>query len=439
MTGQPAVAPIRIVAGYEAAADTAARAELCLQEMDRLGAFDRSIICVASPTGVGYVSYVFAETLEYLTGGDCAIVMPQYALVPSALALADTGDGAQLQRLVLEGIRERVSKMPPDRRPRVVQFGESLGAQVALDIAYPAGTGVSSTTWVWDAGLYLGVPFRTMTWNTWIQHRDEFDPAASMLAVSDPRLLADLDGERRERVRHLMVVHHDDPVNKFGYRLVVRPPWWMGRPDTRPPKVPREVLWRPITTFVLTLIDLKNGMNFRPGTFERRGTTTASTPSTAWWRPSGWRVPTNCAMPSGGAAQAGGRLGQATAGGTQVRRRSRLGQLHAAALGRQCRHPGWASRRVAGVAAGLGADRQRADGSSRRGSRSQRCQRRAADPAAARVRRSTIAARSGPSWGRRRRGCRSRSRQRCAGRCTASGRRRRRRWVLRGGATRSAS
>jgi uncharacterized membrane protein len=238
--------------------------------MDALGAFDKSLICVASPTGVGYVSYVFAEALEYLTGGDCAIVMPQYALVPSALALADTGDGAQLQRLVLAGIAQRVRRMPAGPRPRVVQFGESLGAQVALDIAYPKGSVAFSELAV-DGGLYLGVPFRTMTWNSWIRQRARFDPEGVMLAVSQPAVLADYPAEQREAMRHLMVVHHDDPVNKFGYRMVVRPPWWMGRPDTRPPRVPREVLWRPVTTFVLTLIDLKNGMDFRPGTFERRG------------------------------------------------------------------------------------------------------------------------------------------------------------------------
>ena len=263
--------PIRIVAGFEAAEDTEERAAICLAEMDRLGAFDREIICVASPTGVGYVSYVFAEALEYLTRGDCAIVMPQYALVPSALALADTGDGAKLQRLVLTGIRERIEALPPDaRKPRVVQFGESLGAQVALDIAYPSGSYVFDELGV-DAGLYLGVPFRTMTWNAWIHARDRFDPKGTMLALSEPGFIDDVSPAVRDRMRHLMVVHHDDPVNKFGYRIVVRPPWWMGRPDTRPPKVPREVMWRPVTTFVLTLIDLKNGMNFRPGHFERRG------------------------------------------------------------------------------------------------------------------------------------------------------------------------
>ncbi|MDQ1247163.1 MAG: hypothetical protein QG597_1533 [Actinomycetota bacterium] len=270
VTGAPAQSPIRVVAGFEAAGTARERADLCLAEMTALGAFEKSTICVASPTGVGYVSYVFAEALEYLTGGDCAIVMPQYALVPSALALNDTGDGAELQRLVLAGIAERVSHLPPERRPRVVQFGESLGAQVALDIAYPKGS-VAFDELAIDGGLYLGVPFRTMSWNSWIQHRERFDPDGLMLAVSEPAALEHYADRQRQAMRHLMVVHHDDPVNKFGYRIVVRPPWWMGRPDTRPPKVPREVLWRPITTFVLTLVDLKNGMNFRPGTFERRG------------------------------------------------------------------------------------------------------------------------------------------------------------------------
>ncbi len=268
--GEEAIEPVRIVAGYESAKSTEERAELCLREMLAVGAYERSLICVASPTGVGYVSYVFAESLEYLTRGDCAIVMPQYALVPSALALGDTGEGAELQRLVLAGIKEHIAGMPADRRPTVVQFGESLGAQVALDIAFPDGSHMFDQLGV-DAGLYMGVPFRTDSWNTWIHHRDVYDPEGRMVAISQPEALTEIGQERLAAMRHLMVVHHDDPVNKFGYRQAVRPPWWMGAPETRPPKVPREVLWRPVTTFVLTLIDLKNGMQFTPGTFLRRG------------------------------------------------------------------------------------------------------------------------------------------------------------------------
>ena len=68
-----------------------------------------------------------------------------------------------------------------------------------------------------------------------------------------------------------MVVHDDDPVSKFGYSMVVQPPWWMGPAATRPPLVPREAKFRPITSFILATIDLLNGMNSRPGTFARVG------------------------------------------------------------------------------------------------------------------------------------------------------------------------
>jgi hypothetical protein len=72
-------------------------------------------------------------------------------------------------------------------------------------------------------------------------------------------------------MRQLMVVHHDDPVNKYAYTMVLQPPYWMGPPTTRPPMVPRETRWRPITSFVIATVDLKNGMNSKPGSFVRRG------------------------------------------------------------------------------------------------------------------------------------------------------------------------
>lgn len=267
---EPAIDPIRIVGGYEAAKTTEDRARLCLQELERLGAFERSLICIASPTGVGYVSYTFAESLEYLSRGDCAIVIPQYALVPSAMALFDTHDGVALQRRVLELTRDRIATMPPDRRPRLVQFGESLGAQVALDVAYPQGSTQFDDLGL-DAGLYLGVPFRSTAWNSWWNARDQFDPHHQIALVADSDVLESRFAEPGARRRHVMVVHDDDPVNRFSYRLVVRQPWWMGPPATRPPKVPRETIWRPVTTFVLTVIDLLNGMDFKPGHFVRKG------------------------------------------------------------------------------------------------------------------------------------------------------------------------
>ena len=260
--GEAAVAPVRAVIPREGALSH--RAELAVAELEALGGFERSVIVVASPTGVGYVNYVMAEALEYLTRGNCAIVVPQYAMVPSALALDKTSEGTRLQAEVLQAISDRIRRIPPVRRPRLYQFGESLGAQVALDVAAVGGVARLDSMDV-TAGLYLGVPFRSRAWHAWADQPRAIDPARRMIVVPEPAEAPDTPG------MHLMVVHHDDPVNKFAYTMFVRRPWWFGAPETRPPMVPRETLFRPVSSFVIAVCDLMNGMNQRPGIFQRVG------------------------------------------------------------------------------------------------------------------------------------------------------------------------
>ncbi len=263
--GEPAKAPVRAVAGYGSATSAQERAKIALAELERLGGFERSVIVVAAPTGVGYVNYSFAEAVEYLTRGDCAILVPQYALVPSALALKETLEGEAQQELILAGIRDRIAAMPEGSRPRLFQFGESLGAEVALDVA-ATGTHRFDELGL-ERGLYLGTPFRTSLWDRWFSEKPVIDPEGLIGLVSQSSEIADLP----ESARHVMVVHHDDPINKFDYAALVRAPWWMGPPETRPPGVPRETAFRPVITFIITLIDLKNGMNSKPGQFVRLG------------------------------------------------------------------------------------------------------------------------------------------------------------------------
>ena len=269
--GEPAIEPVRVVGGFESTEDVQERARLTLQDMVDCGAYERRLICVGPPTGVGYFNYSVAEALEYLTLGDCAIVVPQYALVPSALALTRTEEAEELTRLVLRGIREHLATLPAGDRPTVVLIGESLGANVALDVArtpegHPHLPELDALSV--SGGVYFGVPFRTHLWNAWREDPGAVDPGRRLELVSQP----DEAAPRPAGVhRHLMVVHHDDPVNKYGFRMILQPPWWMGPPLTRPPLVPRETKFRPITTFVLATIDLFNGMQSKPGTFERRG------------------------------------------------------------------------------------------------------------------------------------------------------------------------
>ena len=269
--GEPAIEPVRVVGGFESTSDIAERAKLTLADLESCGGFDRGLICVASPTGVGYVNYTIIEALEYLTRGDCATVVPQYALVPSALAMPRTAEGVHLTRLVLEGIRDRISAMPADQRPRVVLMGESLGANVALDVSTVPGpyTGIPALDHLGvDGGVYFGVPFRSEFWQRWRVNPEAMDPDHRLLCVAQPDQAPPLSPGS---MRHLMLVHNDDPVNKFGYSMVLQPPWWMGPPATRPPGVPRETRFRPVSTFAIATIDLLNGMNSKPGQFKRQG------------------------------------------------------------------------------------------------------------------------------------------------------------------------
>lgn len=260
--GESAVDPVRAVIPREGSVEE--RADLAVAELEALGGFERSMIVVASPTGVGYVNYVMAEALEYLARGNCAIVVPQYAMVPSALALDRTDDGTRLQAAVLSAIHHRIHRIPEVRRPRLYQFGESLGAQVALDVAAEGGVHRLDRLGV-TAGLYLGVPFRSKAWHAWRRNSAAIDPDERIVRA------ADCHSAPRRPGMHLMVIHDDDPVNKFAYTMFVRRPDWFGPPQTRPSMVPRESLFRPISSFVIGLVDLLNGMNQRPGNFERVG------------------------------------------------------------------------------------------------------------------------------------------------------------------------
>jgi uncharacterized membrane protein len=188
------------------------------------------------------------------------VVVPQYAYVPSALALNKTEEGVELQAAVIGAISRRLDELAPANRPRIVQFGESLGAQVAADVAGPSGVERFDDLGL-ESGLYLGVPFRSTLWKAWLHDSEDMSAGGRLINVSEAGEIA--PGQRR----HVMINHHDDPINKFSYQMVVQRPWWFGPPETRPPLVPRETLFRPMISFVIALVDLLNGMDSKPGEF----------------------------------------------------------------------------------------------------------------------------------------------------------------------------
>src|SRR4051794_22366596 len=70
--------PIRVFVGMRSAPDVAARCDLAVAELERLGAFSRSRVVVCSATLRGYVNPVPVAAEELLSGGDVAHVVVQY-------------------------------------------------------------------------------------------------------------------------------------------------------------------------------------------------------------------------------------------------------------------------------------------------------------------------------------------------------------------------
>src|SRR5690606_26287482 len=71
--------PIRVYVGLNSAETIADRARLALEELERTGAFERSVLVLATPTGTGWIDPRPVEALEYLHRGDVATVAVQHA------------------------------------------------------------------------------------------------------------------------------------------------------------------------------------------------------------------------------------------------------------------------------------------------------------------------------------------------------------------------
>jgi uncharacterized membrane protein len=273
VTGVPMAqvkAPVRAFAGLASGRTVDVRVDLVMEDLTRLGAFDRSVLCVASPTGSGYVNYVAIETLEYLTRGDCATVALQYSLRPSFLSLDRVGMGREQNRALLHALEWRLQSLPEGRRPRLVGFGESLGAHTMQDAFLHEGvSGLHRVGMV--RALFLGTPAGSQWAKRWRSDPEKTDPDGEVAEVASYAEWLALPADDRARRRYVLLSHHEDPITHFEPALIVQQPDWLGPAADRPPGISHLASWYPLTTFVLTLVDVKNAMNVTPGKFAARG------------------------------------------------------------------------------------------------------------------------------------------------------------------------
>lgn len=262
--------PIRVFAPLDGADSEEGRIELAMKELERTNAFSRKIIMVISPTGTGYVNYAAVEAAEFMSYGDIASVALQYSKRPSVLSLDRVPEGVGQYRLFLEKLKKRIDEITAEKRPRVVLFGESLGAWTSEDAFADEGTDGLVDLNI-DRAIWIGTP-KFCKWKDQVLGPPREDVDKSMVGVfNDFGQIEAMEPEDRKKLRYVMITHYNDAVAHFGLDIIVREPDWLGDPEKRPPSVPKTEAYYPIITFLLTLIDMKNAANVIPGQFEAKG------------------------------------------------------------------------------------------------------------------------------------------------------------------------
>lgn len=269
--GEPArTHPIRTYVGFDSEPlYQAGRAELALAELERTNAFDRSYLLLVAPTGTGWVDHTMIEAAELLTRGDVATCCIQYGRYPSFLSLQKVALGRGQFRLLLWGVKQRLAERPPERRPKVLVFGESLGAWASSDVIMYQGIQGFDHYGI-DRALWVGLPwFAKWSRSGMARGASTLVPPGTVHVFDRHEQFAALTAAERERLRAVILSHDNDPIAVFGPDLLVQRPPWLGGGRGR--GVPEGMRWIPFVTFCQTAIDAVNAMVTVPGEFRSYG------------------------------------------------------------------------------------------------------------------------------------------------------------------------
>ncbi len=270
--GEQAVAhPIRAFVGVNSEPlYPSGRSEMMLDELERLGAFDRKYLLLVSPTGTGWVDQTLIESAEILTRGDIATACIQYGRGPSFLEVQKVHLGRTQFRGLLWGVKQRLEGMPPEQRPTVLVFGESLGSWSSSDVVMHQGISGFDHYGI-DRALWFGLPGLAKWSKTGMrQGSSDLLPPGTVEAFDSFEEYEQLSAEQRRKLRAVIVDHDNDPIAQMSFRWAVkRPPWLSGAERGR--NVPEGMQWTPLVTFVQIMVDAMNAMRTVPGQFKSFG------------------------------------------------------------------------------------------------------------------------------------------------------------------------
>jgi len=257
-TGKPAKRPLRIYVGLGASESPDERAELALEEMKRVGAFERSVLVVATPTGTGWIDDEAVDSLEYLHHGDTAIVTTQYSYLMSYVSIMlEPGYSRASAEALFNTVYGHWQKLPADQRPRLYLHGLSLGSsgsEQSMNINMLLGDLIQGAVW-------SGPSFTNPQWNAFVKRRNPDSPSwlpkygdGSLVRFTNQNNKLDIPGAKWGPLRLVYLQYASDPITFFSTDLFFQEPEWLS--GKRGPDVSPDLRWVPIVTGLQVAFDM---------------------------------------------------------------------------------------------------------------------------------------------------------------------------------------
>lgn len=257
-TGKPAMEPLRVYAGLNAGDTPEERAKIALDELIRVGGFERSTLVVIMPTGTGWVDPEGIDTVEYLHHGDIASVAIQYSYLASWLSLlAEPDYGAEAARALFHAVYGHWTSLPKESRPKLYLYGLSLGAlssEQSAELFEVIGD-------PYQGALWAGPPFPSRIWRKMTADRNAGTPAwlprfrdGSYVRFTSQRNALPEAGDHWGPMRVVYLQYASDPIVFYDPYALYRQPAWMAAP--RGPDVSPDFQWYPVVTFLQLTLDL---------------------------------------------------------------------------------------------------------------------------------------------------------------------------------------
>ncbi len=250
--------PVRVYVGRRSADTPEQRARLALEELIRVGGFERSALVVAVPVGTGWMDPGAHDTLDFMLGGDVATVAVQYSYLTSVLSLlAHPEYGIAQARALFDAVYGYWITLPADERPDFYVHGLSQGAfnsQMTLPLLDMLGDPIKGAMWA-------GSPFISPYWQRVRDRRRPESPAwrpvygnSSLARVLNQGGAGAAIDAPWGPIRLVFLNYPSDAIVNFTFDAAFRRPDWMRA--SRAPDVAPEFSWFPLVTMFQLGLDM---------------------------------------------------------------------------------------------------------------------------------------------------------------------------------------